>query len=343
MVELVLSFADTLHLRFAISPVGETVRLARAIANPCVFAAEPHLDWMRHHRLGLERLLRDHDLRALLVLLSGSRCDRPSFLTPNPAGACGRDRGRTRTDSENTVPASRERGKRLPRGRASRSCKRAAAALRRRRRHNRRAARGRMGGGRRTLMATTARPARTRCPSPLTAARPGWAGDALCRPGAAGQAARPATRGRDRRAGGARTLWWRPAADALGLRLAERQRFAGRKRADIDLSRPWRRHIVVGSSGTRRDTREADRAHEKRDPRRRRRADPHNGSRASPRSLPGHHRRPPPGPAPIRARHTRVSAGTCFTRARRSAIRSRQDRRPLQTARRPMHMAASAP
>jgi DNA-binding transcriptional ArsR family regulator len=84
MVELVLSFADTLHLRFAISPVGETVRLARAIANPHVYAKEPHLDWIRQHRLGLERLLRDHDLRALLVLLSDPRGDRPSFLTPTP-------------------------------------------------------------------------------------------------------------------------------------------------------------------------------------------------------------------------------------------------------------------
>jgi DNA-binding transcriptional ArsR family regulator len=84
MVELVLSFADTLHLRFAISPVGETVRLACAIANPRVFAKEPHLDWMRQHRSGLERLLRDHDLRALLVVLSGAPGDRPSFLTPTP-------------------------------------------------------------------------------------------------------------------------------------------------------------------------------------------------------------------------------------------------------------------
>jgi DNA-binding transcriptional ArsR family regulator len=84
MIELVLSFADTVRVRFAISPVGETVRLARAIANPHLFAKEPHRAWTRHHRSGLERLLRDHDLRALLALLSGSHGDRPSFLTPTP-------------------------------------------------------------------------------------------------------------------------------------------------------------------------------------------------------------------------------------------------------------------
>src|SRR5262249_47882588 len=89
MVELVLSFADTLHLRFAISPVGETVRLARAIANPRVYAKEPHLDWIHQHRSGIEQLLRDHDLQALLVLLSGPRGDRPSFLTPTPATPVG--------------------------------------------------------------------------------------------------------------------------------------------------------------------------------------------------------------------------------------------------------------
>jgi Family of unknown function (DUF5937) len=89
MVELVLSFADTVHLRFAISPVGETVRLASAIANPRVFAKEPHLDWITQHRSGIGQLLRDHDLRALPVLLAGPRGDRPSFLTPTPATPVG--------------------------------------------------------------------------------------------------------------------------------------------------------------------------------------------------------------------------------------------------------------
>jgi DNA-binding transcriptional ArsR family regulator len=89
IVELVLSFADTLNLRFAISPLGETVRLASAIANPRVYAKEPHLDWMRGHRSGLQRLLRDHDLRTLMMLLSGPRGDCPSFLTPTPATPVG--------------------------------------------------------------------------------------------------------------------------------------------------------------------------------------------------------------------------------------------------------------
>jgi DNA-binding transcriptional ArsR family regulator len=108
MIELVLSFADTVHLRFAVSPVGETLRLARAIANPRVFAKEPHLDWIQQHRLGLERLLRDRDLRPLLALLSGSRGHCPSFLTPTPPSPVGE------------IAAEVEQIRRTPRGRVER-------------------------------------------------------------------------------------------------------------------------------------------------------------------------------------------------------------------------------
>jgi DNA-binding transcriptional ArsR family regulator len=83
MVEFVLSLADALRLRFTISPVGETVRLTRALASPEAFAQGPHLDWMRrHHPAGLHRLLHEHDLELLFALLSGSAHEQPSFLTP---------------------------------------------------------------------------------------------------------------------------------------------------------------------------------------------------------------------------------------------------------------------
>src|SRR5262245_12256785 len=89
MVELVLSLADALQLRFTISPVGETVRLARALANPRAFAREPHLDWIGRRRAGVRRLLRAHDLQLLLVLLSGPAHEHPSFLTPTPPAPVG--------------------------------------------------------------------------------------------------------------------------------------------------------------------------------------------------------------------------------------------------------------
>jgi hypothetical protein len=42
MVRFVLSLADTLRFRFTISPLGEVVRLARALANPKTFADGAH-------------------------------------------------------------------------------------------------------------------------------------------------------------------------------------------------------------------------------------------------------------------------------------------------------------
>jgi hypothetical protein len=89
MVEFILSLADAFHLRFAISPVGETVRLASAIANPTAHGKGPRAAWLRRHRPSVERLLREHDLRPLLVLVSASNRYHPDFLTPPPATPVG--------------------------------------------------------------------------------------------------------------------------------------------------------------------------------------------------------------------------------------------------------------
>jgi DNA-binding transcriptional ArsR family regulator len=89
MVEFVLSLADALHLRFTISPIGETVRLARALANPTTSVQGADAAWLHQHRQGLERLLREHDLRPLLALLAARRDCYPDFLTPSPASSVG--------------------------------------------------------------------------------------------------------------------------------------------------------------------------------------------------------------------------------------------------------------
>ena len=44
---------------------------------------------LREHRQGVERLLREHDLRPLLVLLSARGDGYPDFLTPSPASSVG--------------------------------------------------------------------------------------------------------------------------------------------------------------------------------------------------------------------------------------------------------------
>jgi DNA-binding transcriptional ArsR family regulator len=84
MIKFVLSLADVLRFRFAISPLGEAVRLARALADPKTFWQGAHAAWLRGKQPELARLNQEHDLRPLLVLLS-ARCDYyPDFLTPTP-------------------------------------------------------------------------------------------------------------------------------------------------------------------------------------------------------------------------------------------------------------------
>jgi DNA-binding transcriptional ArsR family regulator len=89
MLKFVLSLADVLRFRFVISPLGETVRLARALANPKTFSYGAHIAWLREQRPALERLHRDHDLGPLIVLLSARGDYYPDFLTPTPEGTLG--------------------------------------------------------------------------------------------------------------------------------------------------------------------------------------------------------------------------------------------------------------
>jgi DNA-binding transcriptional ArsR family regulator len=89
MLRLVLSLADALHFRFSISPLGETVRLARAMANPRTFATGTNAAWLRQREPAVEQLRRQHDLRPLLALLSARRDYYPDFLTPSPGAPVG--------------------------------------------------------------------------------------------------------------------------------------------------------------------------------------------------------------------------------------------------------------
>ena len=88
MVEFVLSLADALHLRFSISPLCETIRLARSIANPTCIEG-PRRVWLRRRQRSVEGLLRDPDLRSFFALLSAPRDYHPDFLAPPPSGPIG--------------------------------------------------------------------------------------------------------------------------------------------------------------------------------------------------------------------------------------------------------------
>jgi hypothetical protein len=88
VIKFVLSLADALRFRFTVSPLGEVVRLARAMANPRASTQGAHLAWLREQRPGLLRLQDEHDLRPLLALLS-ARDYVPGFLTPPPSTEVG--------------------------------------------------------------------------------------------------------------------------------------------------------------------------------------------------------------------------------------------------------------
>jgi DNA-binding MarR family transcriptional regulator len=81
VVTLVLSLSDALRYRFVISPVSETVQLARAMALPGCFTQGAPAAWLRQHAFARRRLEREHDLRPLLTLMGASRY-YPDFLTP---------------------------------------------------------------------------------------------------------------------------------------------------------------------------------------------------------------------------------------------------------------------
>jgi DNA-binding transcriptional ArsR family regulator len=89
MIKFVLSLADVLRFRFTISPLGEAVRLARALANPKTFSQGAHAAWLRGKQSELARLNQEHDLRPLLALLSARHDYYPDFLTPTPGGPVG--------------------------------------------------------------------------------------------------------------------------------------------------------------------------------------------------------------------------------------------------------------
>jgi DNA-binding transcriptional ArsR family regulator len=88
VVTLVLSLADALRYRFAVSPLSEVVLLSRAMAIPHAFAQGTPAAWLREHDRARRRLDREHDLRPLLGLMSASHYF-PDFLTPTNESALG--------------------------------------------------------------------------------------------------------------------------------------------------------------------------------------------------------------------------------------------------------------
>jgi hypothetical protein len=80
--DLTLSPDDALGLRFAISPLGETARLVRALARADAFAAAPERAWLVPGQAELERLAASCDVQPLWELLG--RPDPPALLSPVP-------------------------------------------------------------------------------------------------------------------------------------------------------------------------------------------------------------------------------------------------------------------
>jgi DNA-binding transcriptional ArsR family regulator len=86
VLTLEFSTADLLRCRFAISPLGEVFQAAHAIANPTVRPGSAA--WRHDHRVALERVTREHDLRPLLALFPSSGYI-PDFLSPLPKSSLG--------------------------------------------------------------------------------------------------------------------------------------------------------------------------------------------------------------------------------------------------------------
>jgi Family of unknown function (DUF5937) len=80
---LELSVADLLRCRFAISPVGEVIEVARVIADPAARAA--HARWLHAHRKNLQWIADGHELRPLFDLMRPGACV-PAFLRPPSGG-----------------------------------------------------------------------------------------------------------------------------------------------------------------------------------------------------------------------------------------------------------------
>ena len=80
VVEVRLSLADALRLRFAISPLSETGRLVRAVGESSAFTTQPERAWLTPPRSALERLVASADMRPLFATLASNR--PPPFLLP---------------------------------------------------------------------------------------------------------------------------------------------------------------------------------------------------------------------------------------------------------------------
>src|SRR5215471_4191847 len=82
VVEVRLSLADALRVRFAISPLGETCRLVRAIGESSAFTAQPERAWLEPPGSALERLVAGVDMRPLFSALASDA--PPPFLVRAP-------------------------------------------------------------------------------------------------------------------------------------------------------------------------------------------------------------------------------------------------------------------
>jgi DNA-binding transcriptional ArsR family regulator len=80
-VTFVFSIDAVLHCRFGISPVGEAVRAAQAIASPA--RNTTHFAWLKQRRGLVQELYGDPDI-ALLLLLLRDGASVPDFLLPTP-------------------------------------------------------------------------------------------------------------------------------------------------------------------------------------------------------------------------------------------------------------------
>lgn len=78
-VTFVFSIDSVLHCRFGISPLGEVVHVARAIAFPVRGSSQ--FSWLKERRETVRALRADHDLPLLLALIP-ERGYVPDFLTP---------------------------------------------------------------------------------------------------------------------------------------------------------------------------------------------------------------------------------------------------------------------
>jgi DNA-binding transcriptional ArsR family regulator len=87
VVEVRLSLADALRVRFAVSPLGETCRLVRAIGEPPRLAEQPERAWLNPPRSTVEWMLASADMRPLFAVLTGD--GPPPFLlrAPHSVGA----------------------------------------------------------------------------------------------------------------------------------------------------------------------------------------------------------------------------------------------------------------